>query len=105
MKDPFAVTACFNTGEVMVQWVFARDLLSSGRYEPTGDGDVHVWPCLSARGDAVTIIESSSPDGEALMQARSIDVNDFLRRTEDVVPMGREGELVDIDAVLEQLLG
>jgi hypothetical protein len=103
-KDPFAITASFNTGAVTVNWVFARDLLASGRYEPTGDGDVHVWPCLSARGDAVTIIELSSPDGEALMQARSIDVNDFLRRTEDVVPMGREAELIDIDEALEQLL-
>ncbi len=105
VRDPFAVTACFDTGSTKVQWVFGRDLLDQGRYEPTGDGDVHVWPCLSARGEAVTIIELSSPDGEALLQARAIDVNDFLRRTEDLVALGSEAELIDFDAAVSQLLG
>jgi hypothetical protein len=105
VTDPFAVTACFDTGDTTVQWVFGRDLLNQGRYEPTGDGDVHVWPCLSARGEAVTIIELSSPDGEALLQARTLDVNEFLRRTEDLVPWGTEAELIDFDAAVSRLLG
>ena len=45
---------------VEVCWTFARELLLDGQYEPTGDGDVHVWPCLSPRGDAVVI---RGPDG------------------------------------------
>ncbi|MEJ7743255.1 MAG: SsgA family sporulation/cell division regulator [Nocardioidaceae bacterium] len=46
-SDPYAVAACFRTGlDLPVRWVFARDLLAEGLYEPTGDGDVHVWPCL-----------------------------------------------------------
>ena len=102
--DPYAVAACFDTGEARVRWVFARELLASGLYEPTGDGDVHVWPCLDARGRAVTIIELSSPDGEALMQARSDDVTAFLRRTEQLVPRGSETELIDIDEAIAQLL-
>jgi Streptomyces sporulation and cell division protein, SsgA len=104
IADPFAVTACFSTGDSKVLWVFGRDLLNEGRYEPTGDGDVHVWPCLSARGEAVTIIELSSPDGEALLQARTLDVNEFLRHTEDLVPLGGESELIDFDAAVERLL-
>ncbi len=103
-KDPYAIAACFDTGDANVRWVFARELLASGLYEPTGDGDVHVWPCLDARGRAVTIIELSSPDGEALLQARSEDVCAFLGRTESLVPSGHEGELVDIDEALAQLL-
>jgi Streptomyces sporulation and cell division protein, SsgA len=103
-NDPYAVAACFRTGSSEVRWVFARELLAEGLYEPTGDGDVHVWPCLDARGRAVTIIELSSPDGEALMQARSDEVNDFLARCEALVPSGSEGDLVDIDAALGQLL-
>jgi len=102
--DPYAVAACFDTGEARVRWVFARELLSSGLYEPTGDGDVHVWPCLDARGRAVTIIELSSPDGEALMQARSDDVTAFLRRTELLVPSGSEADLIDMDEAITQLL-
>ena len=86
------------------RWVFARELLASGAYEPTGDGDVHVWPCLDARGRAVTIIELSSPDGEALMQARSDDVTEFLRRTESLVPSGSETNLIDVDGAIAQLL-
>lgn len=102
--DPYAIAACFDTGEARVRWVFARDLLACGLYEPNGDGDVHVWPCLDAQGRAVTIIELSSPDGEALMQARSGDVNAFLRRTESLVPSGTEADLVDIDQAIAQLL-
>ena len=82
--------------------MFARDLLAAGLYEPTGDGDVHVWPCLDARGRAVTIIELSSPDGEALMQARSDEVCEFLSRTEAIVPRGTEAGLMDVDSALEQ---
>jgi Streptomyces sporulation and cell division protein, SsgA len=102
--DPYAVGAIFRTGETVVRWVFARDLLARGVFDPTGDGDVHIWPCLDARGHAVTIIELSSPDGEALMQARSDDLCEFLRRTEDLVPTGTEGEHVDVDAVIGQIL-
>jgi hypothetical protein len=102
--DPYAVAACFDTGEARVRWVFARELLSCGLYEPTGDGDVHVWPCLDAQGRAVTIIELSSPDGEALMQARSGDVTEFLRLTESLVPSGTEADLVDIDETIALLL-
>lgn len=103
-NDPYAVSACFRTGSTEVRWTFARELLDSGRYEPTGDGDVHVWPCLDARGHAVTIIELSSPDGEALMQARSEEVNDFLARCEALVPTGSEDALVDMDAFLTEVL-
>ena len=48
-RDPFAVTATFLTVAGQVRWTFGRDLLIGGLYEPTGDGDVHVWPCLDTR--------------------------------------------------------
>jgi hypothetical protein len=104
-NDPYAISACFRTGSTEVRWVFARELLAEGLYEPTGDGDVHVWPCLDASGRAVTIIELSSPDGEALMQARSEEVSDFLARCESLVPSGSEAGLMDIDDAIAQLLG
>ena len=103
-KDPYAVAACFRTGVTEVRWVFARDLLAAGLYEPTGDGDVHVWPCLDARGRAVTIIELSSPDGEALMQARSDEVCEFLSHTEQIVPRGTEAGLMDVETALDKIL-
>lgn len=103
-SDPFAVTARFRTGTTEVRWVFARDLLAEGLYEPAGDGDVHVWPCLDARGHAVTIIELASPDGEALMQAHSEDVCEFLANVEALVPTGCESDLLDIDGVIGRIL-
>lgn len=102
-RDPYAVTALFKTQDTTVRWVFARDLLREGLFDPTGDGDVHVWPCLDARGHAVTILELSSPDGEALLQAQSDEVNEFLRQTEQLVPVGAENNLVDIDEALAQI--
>lgn len=102
-RDPYAIAAVFNTKDSRVRWVFARDLLANGLYEPSGDGDVHVWPCLDARGHAVVIMELCSPDGEALMQARSDEVMDFLRRTEAVVATGQEGAHIDIDDVISHL--
>jgi hypothetical protein len=102
--DPYAVAALFGAGETLVKWVFSRDLLAEGLYEPAGDGDVHVWPCLDARGRAVVIVELSSPDGEALLQARSSEVSDFLLKTREVVPQGQEGAHLDVDGALLRLL-
>src|ERR1700710_441252 len=76
--DPYAVTMVFRTGVQEVLWTFGRELLVEGRYEPTGDGDVHVWPCLSSNGSAGVIIEVCSPDGELLVQAGSRSVDNFV---------------------------
>ena len=103
-QDPFAVMALFRTGAAVVRWVFSRDLLAQGLYGPIGDGDVHVWPCLDPAGRAVVIVELSSPDGEALLQASSAEVSDFLARTEVVVAAGQEGRYLDLDLVINQLL-
>jgi hypothetical protein len=99
-RDPYAVTAVFMTGAGNVRWTFGRDLLVQGIYEPAGDGDVHVWPCLDADGHAVVIIELCSPDGEALVQARTGDLNTFVDRMTTLVAPGSEAEFMDIDATI-----
>ena len=76
--DPYAITMAFRTGEQEVVWTFGRELLVEGRYVPTGDGDVHVWPCLSSEGKAVVIIELSSPEGEVLVQTETRNVDHFV---------------------------
>lgn len=102
--DPYAVTMVFRTGVQEVLWTFGRELLLEGRYEPTGDGDVHVWPCLSSEGGAVVIIELCSPDGELLVQAGSRSVDRFISAVLDSVPDGQESAFLDFDAELAQLL-
>jgi hypothetical protein len=98
--DPFAVTTVFMTGHSEVRWTFGRDLLSEGLYEPAGDGDVHVWPCLDSNGHAVVIIELCSPDGEALVQARTGDLRAFVDRMNKAVKPGTESDQIDIDAAI-----
>lgn len=100
--DACAVTMALQTASGPVNWTFARELLVDGQYEPTGDGDVHVWPCLSAYGEAVVIVELCSPVGETLLQFPTRAVQDFIISSLKQVPLGRED--LDVDAWLEQLL-
>jgi hypothetical protein len=99
-RDPFAVTTVFMTGRRQVRWTFGRELLASGLYQPSGDGDVHVWPCLDADGHAVVIIELCSPDGEALVQARTHDLSQFVQRMSRAVVPGTESDHLDLDGAI-----
>src|SRR3954466_11207294 len=103
-SDPYAVTTVFMTGASTVRWTFGRELLTEGLYEPTGDGDVHVWPCLDSQGRAVVIIELCSPDGEALVQAKTGDLTSFVERMNKAVEPGTESELTDVDAAITAIL-
>lgn len=102
--DPYAVTMVFRTGVQEVLWTFGRELLVDGLYQPTGDGDVHVWPCLSSTGAAVVIIELCSPDGELLVQASSRKVNTFVTQMLGSVPDGQESSFFDFDDELAHIL-
>jgi hypothetical protein len=100
--DSCAVTLVLQTPSGPVHWTFARELLVEGQYEPAGDGDVHVWPCLSSCGEAVVIVELCSPLGETLLQFPSRAVQQFVYSSTDVVPMGAEE--LDVDSWIEALL-
>ena len=102
--DPYAVAMYLEAKSGSVVWTFARELLSDGLYQPVGDGDVQVWPCLSSCGEAVVVIELSSPDGMAILQAPSREVHDFVVRTLEVVPEGEESAHMALDTLISQLL-
>lgn len=102
--DPFAVRGDFCLAGQVVRWVFARVLLRSGLYEPTGAGDVRVRPAIDEDGRAVVLVELSSPDGSAAMRALANEVASFLRRTEGLVPPGCESAHIDLDGALARLL-
>ncbi len=103
--DPFAVSLDFHTSEsAPVRWIFARDLLSRGVHEPSGDGDVHVWPCLDTAGRAVVMVDLCSLAGQALVQMRTSDVAAFLARAQEVIRPGAEPDHLDVDALLAALL-
>lgn len=98
--DPYAVRAEFQLPGASNCWVFARDLLARGLRSPVGDGDVRIWP-VDGGGLRITLL---SPDGEALVQADAAGVDEFLQQTYALCPHGREGEHVDVDALLRSML-
>jgi hypothetical protein len=61
---------------------------------------VHVWPCLDSEGHAVVIIELCSPDGEALVQAKTNDLSVFVERMNKAVELGNESAHLDMDATI-----
>jgi hypothetical protein len=99
-RDPFAVTVTFHPDDVPVTWTFARCLISDGLVEPSGDGDVHVWPCLDEEGRAIVTVELCSPHGDALVEMPAADVTCFADRMHTVVAEGCESDHQDIDALI-----
>lgn len=102
-EDPYAVTVAFGGDGLSVQWVFGRELLTEGQKASVGMGDVRVWPG-ARRDDDTLFISLSSPDGQAVLQAKIADVRSFLNRTYEVVRPGEESSHVDLDASLSYLL-
>jgi hypothetical protein len=104
VADPYAVHATFRTGQADgVSWVFARELLTLGVHRPAGDGDVRVWPSWNS-GAEVVFISLTSPDGEALLQASTRELVDFLGRSYSLCAQGQEQEHIDVDRAIAELL-
>jgi hypothetical protein len=103
-SDPYAIRVAFHTGgNDVVEWTFARVLLTDGVTHPVGEGDVQVWPS-HAGGRPVVCLSLSSPSGRALFEAPLTDLVEFLTRTYAVVPTGSESEHVDVETELTLLL-
>ena len=102
--DPYAVTVVFMHDGREVVWVFGRGLLMQGLHEPTGDGDVQVFPSVGADGRAVVILELRSPRSHALVQARTREVLSFLARTTRAVWPGEESDHLRVDDAITALL-
>ncbi|WP_300605859.1 SsgA family sporulation/cell division regulator, partial [Trebonia sp.] len=107
-EDPYAIRIAFHVGlDEPVEWIFARDLLSTGIETREGLGDVTVWPSAGSEGGApgsVLNIELSSPFGQAHFEAPVKEISDFLRKTYQIVPAGKESDHVDVEAELNDLL-
>jgi len=102
--DPYAVRVAFHTGGPdVVEWTFARALLTDGVTHPVGEGDVQVWPSQS-NGRPVVCISLSSPSGRAMFETPLTQLVEFLTKTYAVVPTGSESDYVDVEAELALLL-
>jgi hypothetical protein len=111
-SDPYAIRMAFHVGmDEPVEWIFARDLLAAGLTSREGGGDVRVWPSAAADADDeagmdgdVLNIELSSPFGQAHFEAPVEEMREFLQRTYRIVPAGNEGNFVDLEGELNDLL-
>lgn len=104
VADPYAVRVAFHTGGAeLVEWTFARQLLTDGVTRPVGHGDVQVWPAESGAGACVNLC-LSSPSGRAQFEVPLSTLVEFLSRTYAAVPTGSESDHVDVDAELALLL-
>jgi hypothetical protein len=102
--DPYAIRVAFHVGtDEPVEWIFARELLTVGIVRKVGEGDVSVWPADTA-GERVMNLALSSPFGYAHFEAPLQPLAEFLNRTYEIVPAGRETEYVDISAELDDIL-
>ncbi|MFD8074259.1 SsgA family sporulation/cell division regulator [Streptomyces sp. NBC_00510] len=102
--DPLAARITFpaevSLDGAEVTWVFARGLLTTGLYEPAGEGDVHIRP----NGPEHTAIEFRTDEGTALVEVRTSGLRSFLARVYEAVPPGQELRHLDMDAVIAALL-
>ncbi|MEV5409901.1 SsgA family sporulation/cell division regulator [Thermopolyspora sp. NPDC052614] len=102
--DPYAIRMAFHVGnDEPVEWIFARELLTVGIVRRVGDGDVQVWPARSD-GERTLNISLTSPFGQALFEVPLAPLTEFLHRTYELVPAGRETDFMDLDEELSNML-
>lgn len=103
-SDPIAVTAAFPGEPAPVKWTWARDILISGMKEPTGDGDVHIYPSLDPNYPGLTVLDMASPNGEFTVLSETVSLAQFIGRTLQIVPQGAEEQFLNYDDELQALL-
>ncbi|MDX3191513.1 SsgA family sporulation/cell division regulator [Streptomyces sp. MN03-5084-2B] len=99
-RDPYAVAVVLHAGASAVRWLFGRDLLADGLLARCGDGDVRIGP---ADDPALVVVELTSPDGAAVLEAPAKEIAAFLDRTYDVVPADSESDWFDFAEELAKL--
>ncbi|MFG2669504.1 MULTISPECIES: SsgA family sporulation/cell division regulator [unclassified Streptomyces] len=102
--DPFAIRMAFPAPATLegteVSWEFSRELLAEGMDVPAGVGDVRIRPFGYDR----TVLEFHAAEGIAMVHVRTAELRRFLRRTQQLVPVGGEHRFLDLDRSLTDLL-
>ncbi|MGW7352898.1 SsgA family sporulation/cell division regulator [Streptomyces sp. NPDC054784] len=108
-EDPYAIYLdSHSDSDSPVTWELSRELLTAGTTRRAGAGAVIVYPGHGDDADSTYLLLTGHDDsGEtdtALLRAQTSDVEAFLRWTEHIVPPGEEGDRLDMDSVIRQLL-
>jgi hypothetical protein len=103
---PFDVTLTISANYDSVTWLVSRDILAEGMHGLAGLADVQAYPLGS---DLVLVFDGVSEDetqpSTATIAVPAFSVAAFLDRTAMLVPYGQEGQHLDLDRELAELLG
>ncbi|MEU2743856.1 SsgA family sporulation/cell division regulator [Streptomyces sp. NPDC007095] len=101
--DPYSVFMVFDAGsDSVIEWEFGRELLTSGRRRLTGLGDVQIWPA-EIRGHGLVYMSFRSGWEMFVVAASAAVVDEFLKSTFEVVPLGEERSFLSIEGFVGQL--
>ena len=101
--DPYAVTLAVRIEHNhWIEWLLARELLVEAMDGPAGEGDIRMTPRIALGYDIVEI-EIRSTDGRAVLEVDHDLLRRFVDSSIELVPMGTEGEHVDLDEEIARI--
>lgn len=102
--DPLVVSVELHIPEgPVVRWAISRDLLFDGTEEPSGMGDVRLWPSVVS-GRRVVFMRLEVQGTACLIEMDPGQLQEWLVETFELVHPGTEFEQVDWDATVAALI-
>ncbi|SNT52673.1 SsgA family sporulation/cell division regulator [Actinacidiphila glaucinigra] len=102
--DPLVVSLALHTPEgSVVHWTVSRDVLLEGTAEPSGIGDVRVWPSR-VRARRVVLLKLEVQDMSSLFEMDLAQLQKWLEKTFQLVPHGAEFDHIDWTTALAALI-
>jgi hypothetical protein len=102
--DPYAVRVAVPRADGELRWTVCRSLLCRGLTDPVGQGDVQLWPSTDRTGRGVVVLDLWSARGHVVGEVPTRELYRFLTLTLAAVPLGSEGQHLDVDALIGELL-
>ncbi|OAH14385.1 SsgA family sporulation/cell division regulator [Streptomyces jeddahensis] len=90
-------------GDDVTRWVFARELLDAGLRRRVGEGDIRIWPPCRCCGRVDIRLLLCGTTGSALVAEPRRPLQEWLERTWEAVPPGKESALIDWDSAFQGL--
>ncbi|MER7693063.1 SsgA family sporulation/cell division regulator [Streptomyces sp. NPDC097610] len=101
--EPYSIFVVFNAGTGMaIEWELGRELMTSGRRRLAGLGDVQIWPA-EIRGHELVYMSFRSGWEKFVVAAAGVVIDEFLKSTFEVVPLGEETRFLGVESFVSQL--
>lgn len=101
--EPYSIVIAFNAGtDLVIEWELGRELLDSGRRRLDGFGDIQIWPA-EIRGHGLVYMSFRSGWESFVVAASAVVIGEFLKRTFEAVPLGKERSFLDVESLVSQL--